>query len=492
MRRLTNRAYFVFAVIALAGLLLIGHLPSTRAQQGGSDHGGQYSKDAGAAPPPGASQDQSAYSSGTAGPGGITSTAGRKTGPSNEQWDRANKISCVPCHYKMGGRWAIIVEDFIDSAHFERGLTCASCHGGNPNAPQDVQQAMYGVPGFIGIPKRQDIPNLCAKCHADPNLMKRFGNLRTDQLAEYKTSVHGQQFFGKGDMKVATCTDCHTTHHIIRAGNPNSTTNKRNIVATCANCHGSESLMKQYGISATIPTDFRNSYHGHMFFDQGDSSAPVCTSCHSNHGAAPPGLSAVSDVCGTCHIRPQTLFLSGKHAAPFKSANFPGCITCHEQHKLQQPSEAWFSGNDRGNCLSCHQLGDAAFSDIQKIAGDLTEMSDDYDKLSKEADTVEGITHISMAEVRPEIEELKTALLTARSIQHTADGAKVDTEYKSAKEKYDKIKVQFTEMESRSRAIKFKVALAGGWLFLVALLMAFYSVKFLPQNEGAEPWQGKH
>ena len=32
-----------------------------------------------------------------------------------------------------------------------------------------------------------------------------------------------------------------------------------------------------------------------------DLSAPTCNDCHGNHGAAPPGVGSIVNVCGTCH-----------------------------------------------------------------------------------------------------------------------------------------------------------------------------------------------
>ena len=59
---------------------------------------------------------------------------------------------------------------------------------------------------------------------------------------------------------------------------------------------------------------------------KGDASAPTCNSCHGNHGAAPPEVGSVANVCGTCHatfaeklkainLAGNLAFLSGDHAA---------------------------------------------------------------------------------------------------------------------------------------------------------------------------------
>ena len=68
--------------------------------------------------------------------------------------------------------------------------------------------------GFKGKIDRRQIPQLCGSCHSNPNLMRQYDpSLRTDQLAEYHTSVHGKRL-AAGDTKVAVCIDCHSVHDI--------------------------------------------------------------------------------------------------------------------------------------------------------------------------------------------------------------------------------------------------------------------------------------
>ena len=73
---------------------------------------------------------------------------------------------------------------------------------------------------------RQDpgkqIPELCGHCHSDGAFMRKYNpSLRTDQLAQYKTSVHGKRLL-QGDTKVAVCIDCHGVHDLRPASDPRS------------------------------------------------------------------------------------------------------------------------------------------------------------------------------------------------------------------------------------------------------------------------------
>ena len=47
--------------------------------------------------------------------------------------------------------------------------------------------------------------------------------------------------------------------------------------------------------------DYQKSVHYAALTKGNDLSAPTCNDCHGNHGAAPPGVGSVANVCGTCH-----------------------------------------------------------------------------------------------------------------------------------------------------------------------------------------------
>src|SRR6266571_2425946 len=113
--------------------------------------------------------------------------------------------SCVDCHSALDPPLQVTAEQFSHDVHSQKGLNCASCHGGDP-AKSDMD-AMSRSAGFRGKIQRSQIPALCGRCHSDGAYMRQFNpSLRTDQLSQYKTSVHGK-LLAKGDGKVAVCTD---------------------------------------------------------------------------------------------------------------------------------------------------------------------------------------------------------------------------------------------------------------------------------------------
>ena len=118
--------------------------------------------------------------------------------------------TCLDCHSALDAPLQVTQEQFAQDIHLQKGLTCASCHGGDPT--KSDMEAMSKAAGFRGKPTRKEIPALCGKCHSDGAYMRQYNpSLRTDQFAQYQTSIHGK-LLAKGDTKVAVCADCHGVH----------------------------------------------------------------------------------------------------------------------------------------------------------------------------------------------------------------------------------------------------------------------------------------
>ena len=176
---------------------------------------------------------------------------------------------------------------------------------------------MSRAAGWKGKIERRQIPELCASCHADAERMKAYDpGLRVDQFQQYKTSVHGQRW-AKGDSKVAVCTDCHGVHNLRAPSDPRSPVHATNIATTCAHCHADVDYMKPYGIETDQFANYQKSVHHEAMVVRGDLSAPTCTTCHGNHGARPPGVANITNVCSNCHVFQAQLFEASPHHAAF-------------------------------------------------------------------------------------------------------------------------------------------------------------------------------
>ena len=110
------------------------------------------------------------------------------------------KNSCLECHSILTDNLGVTEEKFSQDIHAQKGLTCASCHGGDATN-DDPEIAMGKKAGFKGKITRAQIPQLCGSCHSDPAVMRKYNpSLRTDQLSQYHTSIHGKRL-ATGDSK---------------------------------------------------------------------------------------------------------------------------------------------------------------------------------------------------------------------------------------------------------------------------------------------------
>jgi quinol-cytochrome oxidoreductase complex cytochrome b subunit len=304
------------------------------------------------------------------------------------------KTSCIGCHVQsemFDAAAKAKLAHYNDDVHTSLGLSCHDCHGGNPDPklagdPSSMDPAFKPNP-FVGKPARAAIPQFCGKCHSSAAYMKRYNpSARVDIVDEYHTSKHGQLLV-KGDENVATCTDCHSVHGILRKSNPKSTIYPTHVAETCGRCHSDAKRMASYkdDFGRPLPTDqfarWKGSVHANAMFAKGDLTAPTCNDCHGNHGATPPGLESVSFVCGTCHAREAELFRKSPKHEGFQThnANFlstgsscgdchPGtapevqsikrfseCIVCHQNHGVARPTVALFGNLPETPCAFCHE-----------------------------------------------------------------------------------------------------------------------------------------
>jgi hypothetical protein len=330
--------------------------------------------------------------------------------------------TCLDCHSALDIPYKVTEEQFSEDIHAQKGLSCASCHGGDPSKADDG--AMSKAAGFRGKIERKDVPTLCGRCHSDNAYMRQYNpSLRTDQFAQYLTSVHGR-LRAKGDDKVAVCSDCHGVHDLRPASDTRSKVHPLNIAQTCARCHADAAHMKGY----SIPTDQFAAYSGSVHHEaltvRGDLSAPTCTTCHGNHGAAPPGVSTVQNVCSTCHVFQAQLFESSPHKPAFEAASLPACVTCHSNHQITHPTDAMLGTGPQSLCTNCHTDGDAGFQAANQIALQLNRL----DAFVKDAGEILNRAELAGMEVSDallEQDQARDSLTKARVAIHSFDTARV-------------------------------------------------------------------
>ncbi len=286
--------------------------------------------------------------------------------------------TCQDCHGALEGDLGRPAAQYGQDVHKQLGFGCATCHGGDPKET-DPELSMSRARGFRGAIARAAVPELCASCHSDANLIHQYNpRQRVDQLAQYRTSVHGQRL-AKGDTAVANCVDCHSVHDIRRVRHPESPVHPVRLPETCARCHSDPEHMAKYGIPTNQLEEYRRSVHWKALAERGDLSAPSCASCHGNHGATPPQVSSVTAVCGTCHVLMENLFNESPHKPVFAAMEMAGCIACHSNHAVLHPTTDWLTADD-GVCYRCHEQDSAGGKAAAEMAGLLAKLRSELDR----------------------------------------------------------------------------------------------------------------
>ena len=339
----------------------------------------------------------------------------------------AAATGCQTCHAsEPSPALATPARDFASTdVHRERGFTCVDCHGGDP-AAADKAAAKARATGFRGRPTGMQIIATCSRCHSDAALMRKYApKQRVDQAAEYATSLHGQQLV-KGDTQVATCVSCHGAHGVRLVGDAQSPVYPLNVANTCTKCHADPEHMKGHQrAGAALATDqgekYRNSVHYRAMVDRNDLSAPTCNDCHGNHGAAPPGVDAIANVCGTCHSVFATRFALSTHSQIFER----GCVECHNNHDIMQPSDAMLGTGKDALCGTCHSEGDNGHKAATAMRGGIESLKAAIAHSQEQIDRVEN-AGIDLADQALMLREAANHLTLARTEMHAFDPKIVD------------------------------------------------------------------
>jgi len=161
-----------------------------------------------------------------------------------------------------------------------KAAQCVSCHGVHGIRPHDSTNSLV---------YRENIPATCGKCHADAaymaGYMKEDGKtpLPTNQLEQYKKSVHGLALLGKHDAGAPACNSCHGNHAALPP-------QVSFVSQVCRNCHAANGNL------------FDGSPHKKAFEKHG---WPECETCHGKHNIARPTDDMLSDdpkaLCHDCH-----------------------------------------------------------------------------------------------------------------------------------------------------------------------------------------------
>jgi predicted CXXCH cytochrome family protein len=230
--------------------------------------------------------------------------------------------------------------------------------------------------------------------------------------------------------------------------------------------------MKAYGIPADQFAKYNTSVHHDALMVRGDLSAPTCTTCHGNHGAVPPGVDKVQNVCANCHVFQAQMYEKSSHKAAFDAAGLPGCVVCHSNHGIHMPSDAMLGTGPQGVCMQCHKAGDKCDQARVNIQSGLMKL----DAAITQADQTLSVAESSgmdVSEARLAQSQARDALIKARVTIHTYQESLVDQDVQAGLKiaAKDEQSGKDAMVERNQRRIGLGICLIAIAIMLAGLLM---------------------
>jgi predicted CXXCH cytochrome family protein len=337
--------------------------------------------------------------------------------------------SCATCHATLSdARLSAPARAFAgQDVHRDKGFACIDCHGGNPTTGDKALShdttGRSSAMAFRGKPTGPTVIATCARCHSDAEIMRTFApKQRVDQATEYATSVHGKRL-ATGDANVATCASCHGAHGIRMVSDAKSPVFPTNVASTCASCHADPKRMSAYTLptGGPLPThqfaDYQKSVHFTALTKRNDLSAPTCNDCHGNHGAVPPGVGSIANICGTCHAVFAQKFEGSIHQQIFDK----GCVECHGNHAVLKPSDDMLGATGHAICATCHSgADDKGAAAAEKLRGGIEQLKAGVERSGALLARIRN-AGIEVSDDELALREARTKLTLARTEMHAAN-----------------------------------------------------------------------
>jgi cytochrome b subunit of formate dehydrogenase len=277
--------------------------------------------------------------------------------------EEAGPVDCSSCHDEVVQEYAASVHGLSRFNGSREAPDCVACHG-------DLHRMVPASDPASPV-SAEALPATCGTCHADPEVVKKFGIPWAQPIQAYEASVHATAVHAGGNA--ASCSDCHGSHAIYGGHDSRSTVFHQRVPETCGKCH--EGITQVY----------QDSVHG-IAAAHGVYESPVCTDCHGEHRILSP-IERGSPVyasniprmtCGRCHgdLRLIERFgLSDKvpayedsyHGLATRSGAITTaqCSSCHGVHDIlpsSDPASHVHADNLAETCGKCHPGAGARFA----------------------------------------------------------------------------------------------------------------------------------
>jgi len=146
--------------------------------------------------------------------------------------------------------------------------TCVDCHSSTSNPHNVVRVLEYRASAY-----KKNISETCGQCHGNEQLMERYGIVEK-VYDTYMRSFHGRAIrlgtYEISQLDKATCTNCHGTHDIKSANDPQSpVAGVENLAKTCEQCHpgaGEEFASGFLGHEEASPKHSPGVFYAEKFF----------------------------------------------------------------------------------------------------------------------------------------------------------------------------------------------------------------------------------
>jgi len=326
---------------------------------------------------------------------------------------------CAMCHTEPAlwdeahQRLFIQSENLGDDVHWQHGVNCHDCHGGNPETTDYAaahvglvlvsqlrqrcvichdEQRLEIIKGVHAKAGEKDergrgLPLDCSNCHGTSahailsskdqhspvflnNQVETCGSCHLEDQKTYEETVHGKGLNESGLLVTAVCADCHGSHGIYYAADRRSTLHVSNVAATCSKCHQfiEQRLMKSVhgrGAGLGVATD-QPAAGGKI------KRHPSCTDCHQGHHLLRSDVAEfrleLTNSCGNCHADMSSRYALSMHGELTHQgyAAAAECADCHGSHDIlpvADPNSALALGENRlHTCQKCHVYASSNFA----------------------------------------------------------------------------------------------------------------------------------
>jgi len=265
--------------------------------------------------------------------------------------------TCGKCHTD-------IVAKFKNSKHGQELLkknpkapSCTDCHG------EHSIQSTLKSDEFSKLNQVE----LCLRCHQEQKLPHKNYKGEEVLISNYKDSYHYKAL--KEGKNAATCADCHGSHEMNKADDPNSRIYRKNIPKTCgqSNCHVKEL------------NEYTGSIHEVSLTQKNSPDAPNCNTCHGNHQIAKnndvqnriSNSKGLVQLCSDCHNSVELTkkyniptgrtesYMNSFHGLAIRGGSkvAANCESCHSHHNIRPSSDSLSTISKKNlpqTCGKCH------------------------------------------------------------------------------------------------------------------------------------------